>query len=463
MFNYQDIDSNALRALEATTRKNALRKLNASSGYSNMTYDALRNHFRNQSTPSLIILEYNGSDHYKKQESYLDAIADGDIQEQRALDKRASISYAFSTYVLTQPPIDLFPRYADMLSDLIEHSRDESHANVQIEDDLRQIIQIHTEYANSIIDMFETWNFATSDDYGSIMIPLLWRPDEVHNGQTDDTPQESRYDFTELDNSLERLIENLKNPATDAKFVQFLLSPTLGSHDISLMPKTCHPLFVKILPPHISKTRGIEILTAAYEDTEPNSVVFAKREEDKTLQFLESLAQKAIQSSDPDAIRDGQLRWSLGLDQEDRGKGENSPSAFHNAFGEPSGSSKKKGKKPHKGDDPNSSDQKSGGSKDQKRNPPHTTIPDDDDYEPDPMFQRLARDITDHVHSLPSTDLTNDHMIRFTTTSETPHSVSRDFLHDDDQRIVIRNRYGSSMYLITYTRKNRKPIFNPVS
>jgi hypothetical protein len=79
------------------------------------------------------------------------------------------------------------------------------------------------------------------------------------------------------------------------------------------------------------------------------------------------------------------------------------------------------------------------------------------------MLARLAMDITEYVTALPNDDMTNDHMTRFSTTNESPSAIGRDSLRDMDQRIVVRDRYGSHTYLVTYTRQSRKPIFSPVS
>jgi hypothetical protein len=90
-------------------------------------------------------------------------------------------------------------------------------------------------------------------------------------------------------------------------------------------------------------------------------------------------------------------------------------------------------------------------------------VPDDSAYEPDTMLSRLALDIIEYVRALPVTDMTNDHMTRFSSTTESPMAIGRDSLRDLDQRIVVRDRYGSHTYLVTFTRQGRKPIFSPVN
>lgn len=89
--------------------------------------------------------------------------------------------------------------------------------------------------------------------------------------------------------------------------------------------------------------------------------------------------------------------------------------------------------------------------------------PDDSAYNPDPLFDRLARDATEYVRALPDDDMTHDHMTRFSAADEYPRPISRDSLRDSDQRIVVRNRSGSFTHLVTFTRRSLKPIFNPVS
>lgn len=457
-FDYQTMDSNVLKALEASTRKKLIAKIQRTVAYSRMSIDTVRTQLRHISTAQIAILEYHSSSRFRQQEDVIDGIKE-DPQSMHRFDSKNRNAYVFAEEVLSKPPISLYPEYARRISDVIILSHENAHDDDETEDDLRQIISIHIEYANALVDYFEEWSFEDSQDLKRDLKPLLWDTTLMHNGQTDETPQNERIDFTELDQAHAALLEWIQNERTNIAIVQFLLSPTFGSHGVSFIPETHNPVFAKILPPQLTLHQGRTILGATHiADDHVQRVNKISKHQDRTLQLLESIAQKSIESTEYDDTRDGILRWSMGLDQQDRGKGETTPSAFHHAFGEPTGSQghgqhgqRQQGQ--HQAPNPNQSSS--------QQQPP--TVPDDDDYEPDPMFARLARDITDYVKALPASDMTNDHMTRFSTTTESPAAISRDSLRDTDQRIVTRDRYGSRTYLVTYTRKSKKPIFSPVS
>jgi hypothetical protein len=94
--------------------------------------------------------------------------------------------------------------------------------------------------------------------------------------------------------------------------------------------------------------------------------------------------------------------------------------------------------------------------------PPPPQIPDDASYVPDPFLSRKARDITNHFQSLTKMDMIHDHMTRFSTTVEQPFPLTRWQVRKTDSRTFAGQSTMSRMYVITYTRKSRKPIFNPV-
>jgi len=464
MFDYQTIDSNALKALEATTRKAIMKKLHNNRSYAHVPYAQMRSNLASRSNADLITLEYHQSATYLTQEEVIDDIQKDTTMYTPYYKRWSDNAFMFSELIRRKPIISIYINSANDMADIIEKANAEEHDGVQIEEDLRNLVSTQITYANACAELFTEWNLGESNDVISDLKDALWDTTVIHNGQ-DELPEDERtLDFTELDLAQTRLIDSIRTEKVDPFILQFMLSPTAGSHGISFIAKTCNPILVKILPATISQTDGIPILGHFYSDPDdPNGNIDSMRgQPDKTLQHLESLVQKAIKSSDTDDLRDGILRWSIGLDQQERGKGENTPSSFHHAFGEPEGS-KGKGSRNDRNQPPSSGGQRSESQQQQQPQQQQPQVPDDTSYEPDPLFARLARETTAYVQALPTTDMTNDHMTRFSTTTESPHAVSRDFLLQTDQRIVVRNRYGSSMYLVTYTRKSRKPIFSPVS
>lgn len=122
---------------------------------------------------------------------------------------------------------------------------------------------------------------------------------------------------------------------------------------------------------------------------------------------------------------------------------------------------KGKGKeKQHENKDTKSSGSEQSLNSSQQQQPP---IPDDDNYVPDGIMSAEARDYTKAIRANPDLDLKHDHMSRFGTTTEGPGPISEATLQKGDWTILIRDRYGNRRYLVTYTRKSKKPIFSQIN
>lgn len=447
-FDYQQVDSNALRALEATTRKKLIAKLHLTGPYKTMTLEQVRANLKTTTTQTIFIQEYYSSERYKMQEEVVDEIT-RDPSLKAAFSKRSVNAMHFAISILFQPVISIYQIYAEKMITVIEDSIDNDHYGTDVEEDLRKLVAIHIDYANAHVDMFEEWNFATSDKLEEELKPLLWNTDVIHNGQTDSTPISERTDFTEFDRIHSRLIEVIER--SDPMIMQYMISPTFGSYGTALLPITLNPILVKILPQPLSISQGKSILEASFEEPLHQAILEVKRTPDRILQILESIAQKAIDSTEVDDIRDGILRWSTGLDQQDRGKGENSPSSFHSSFGEPTSPR------------PNRQQQSTGRRQTNQQQQQQQQTPDDDNYQPDALLASLAAAHTRLVQANPAAFATQDHMTRFSTTSEAPSTLSRAQLKSSDYYIMKRDRYGNQMFLVTYTRKSKKPIFSYIA
>jgi hypothetical protein len=94
--------------------------------------------------------------------------------------------------------------------------------------------------------------------------------------------------------------------------------------------------------------------------------------------------------------------------------------------------------------------------------PPQSSIPDDSGYTPDVNLAWSIRTRTTSVRARPNTDLRNDHMDRFKVTNEGPTSVANSATRPGDIILYGRTVFDPA-YVVTYTRKSRKPIFNPIT
>ena len=103
----------------------------------------------------------------------------------------------------------------------------------------------------------------------------------------------------------------------------------------------------------------------------------------------------------------------------------------------------------------------------------HEPPPDDDDeeeeedYEPDPLLASKARPYTDVVQSKPKGELFHDHMARFKSASEAAPVLIRRYqvvccTDDADFTVQTRIRGVKTNYVVTYTRRSRKPVFNKI-
>lgn len=88
--------------------------------------------------------------------------------------------------------------------------------------------------------------------------------------------------------------------------------------------------------------------------------------------------------------------------------------------------------------------------------------PDDSDYRPDPVLAFKVRDFVTYIKSLDVIPEHKDHMKRFSTTFEQPVPLTTWQVRKTDARVHSGESSFSPMFVITFTRRNRVPIFNPV-
>lgn len=95
--------------------------------------------------------------------------------------------------------------------------------------------------------------------------------------------------------------------------------------------------------------------------------------------------------------------------------------------------------------------------------PPPPAIPDDTDYTPDALLARKTKDITLYMQRLTNMDMEKDHMTRFSVTNESPVPMQRMQIRRGDIPVFAGQNTFSQKYIVTFTRKSRKPVFNPVN
>jgi hypothetical protein len=484
-FNYQTLDSSALKALEATSRKKALEALARTAPYQGESYDKVRRDSQTMSTTYITVREYYYSQRFLNIDEVRDAIAsdplkDGDFHI--ALAHKAEV---FASIIENKPIIEPYTLHVKEVTALITEFTLKGESERALDELFRQIMLVQISYANDCVDFFSDHDLCFEDNIHAAVEDYIWDPSMTHSEQNSSKDILQAINFDELDEAQKAMDAAIGNEDLRVEILQFLLSPTLGSHGVALISPTCSPIYVKILPIQFTKQNAEKLILQSFNNgTYAQNIGIIRKTKDKALQYLEALAQQAIANSDPDRIRDGVLAWSMNIDQTRNDRGEQTPSSFQNVFGEPdsnNGTSKGKGKQQQhdSGNDQDkdettkeSHDDKSedhdpeGSSSQQKQR--QQQVPDDDDYHPEldsiTLFI-LSKDYTKEVRSKPKGTLFHDHMARFNTTSESATTLSRDSIRrgkDGDYFITSGNQSGLRQFVVTFTRKSRKPIFNPV-
>lgn len=89
--------------------------------------------------------------------------------------------------------------------------------------------------------------------------------------------------------------------------------------------------------------------------------------------------------------------------------------------------------------------------------------PDDTSYAPNPYLSFKVRRQIERYQSGLDTAPQRDHMTRFETTTESERSIPRSAVRLDDITVTAGRTAIDQRYVVTFTRRNKKPIFNPVS
>jgi len=91
------------------------------------------------------------------------------------------------------------------------------------------------------------------------------------------------------------------------------------------------------------------------------------------------------------------------------------------------------------------------------------SIPDDTSYVPDSILSFQMSHFITHIQGLTNMEMRLDHMTRFSRNDEFAQQLTQWQVRNDDARTFAGNSRANKMYIITFTRANRKPIFNPVN
>jgi len=267
---------------------------------------------------------------------------------------------------------------------------------------------------------------------------LVWRHQTAAHAASDD-PEE----VLDHHKALDELLYLLSDYEMDEVVVRYVLNPFVGSSVLCHTAEMCLPIYVNVLPEKFALRISDEVLAGRVsKHREPeDDEDFDEFQENEELEFFQS------------------ARTTL-----------SHPSTEHQRTR--SLIARKKGKTVIRKDDRSQKHTKlekiPTGLKDSGRESrPYASSSGitDDDYVSGGTNSLImkAKSFTLQVKSQPENDLRHDHMSRFNTTSSRPVPLKRTDIKPGDYRVIDGHTVYDQLYVVTYSRNDRKPIFNPVA
>jgi hypothetical protein len=308
----------------------------------------------------------------------------------------------------------------------------------RIEDELLAYVQS----VKTVTEEFET----VYQDHKNLNISTFkpkWRWSNGFKDQFgDDVSKPFERNFNEL-------LDYLKNEEVPDEVVKFILNPTYGTAGIEAQGVTRSPLMLSTLPSLYALENSDVIWEDRNRNREANKAPIPTEIDDDYQadceeEFLESLKHEDIDHivhSRRERTEESRRKRDQEKDKQDETENDNKSQT-----------------------DP--AENSNSNEDEQTHTNTQSTIPDDTSYTPNIQLMIHAKGYTKEVQARPQGELFHDHMTRFKTNVEEPRSMSESEVikgPGHDFVIFLSNQRGRNKYVVTYTRKSRKPIFNSVA
>jgi hypothetical protein len=457
LYNIRYTDSSALSAAETLTRTRLLNLMvkNGSGTYKDLTQ--AHNAMDNEPTQVFVMYYYYiGKQYEEVDEVTNDLIANPSLSmEYWNLAQRNSV---LGSLLMSAAYI---PSYSAMLRSVTSTLTTYallSSSEERIYDAIGEILSALLDYADALSTYLDDYSGMSITDTIKTLKQVLWQPalpDPTINGTLD---------LTEVETAMDGLRSVLNTRSTYPELVKFVLTPSLGSSGTAYITKLQSPIFTTVILYSYYNENKYTLLDLATPDKWYNLDAYQaiKTIDDNELQSLESIALNSLRTKNFTEHQNSLRKRAF------HKKADPQTDEGHSHFGMSSGTaSRPSGRRKDQKRNDNRNDNPFGHEHSGQESPRpannQSSTPDDSTYNPDPLLSRLAFDAIQYVRALPADDMTNDHMTRFSVNNEAPQAISRNALQQMDQRIVSRDRYGNHSYLVTFTRRHRKPIFSPIN
>jgi len=446
--------STAAQKTEFQIRNRLLLAQKKTPAYKDKTLPELQQFFDSTSTPHLIMGTYVNAEQYESIDDIQDELISGTGRTNQQMTTEAVHNFRYASTIITRP---IYEEYVKLLIDvnktLGSYSIIESSPE-RIHDAIGELLSCLLDYTQACVDQYDQYRSmderTMERNLSQYLIDLsdrnVWTRTYPFNVQT-------------LKSQFDRLISLLKNEDTYPEIVKFILNREIGSFGTAFIPDLQSPILLPILPLSVSD----ETIQDVWNDRFATDLMFGNLEgtaqaidDAETVKLSESIAQKLSTSTFP-SHRDHMIKRSFHKKSDPDTKDDEEAAGIGMSFA-PSPAAQPKGKKSQR-------NRRRRGDESPRPPPAQESqqASDDDGYTPDPIMANKAKVFTDAIRAETTINDQHDHMKRFGTTSESPALVSRTTMRQGDWTIQMNDRYGRRLYVVTYTRKSKKPIFSQVS
>jgi len=374
----------------------------------------------------------------------------GDDAEQAWFDQ-CNIAFSYMTILQRNPFLTTYAELLTSIIDTLNKAKIVTKTQDRVTEAIHDILSHLLDYTQGCREYFEYMKYKSIESMTADVKPQTYNQSSPTDSDAR-TPAE-----TIIDDLLQKLAYLFADPDVYDELVKFLLTPSLGSCGIDYLGDYKFPLALNVMQYDPTITQSHVYWKIRNESPDALDKVDPLLVDDSDLQRLEGLSLKSLRNDSYRNHRDALLKEIFKDKVQDNETGDQNDFGF--SFQKP----------PTPGNR---------GKKQKKKNPPppfrhgqssHNqapATPDDDDYTPDHVLASLVRDYTRKAHSAGFDISTHDHMTRFNTTSEGAQPISESQVRrgkGSDWTIIKRTNLGNQKYVVTYTRKSKKPIFNAVS
>lgn len=347
-------------------------------------------------------------------------------------------------YILDHPFQEQFTWLLDSISETLETAY---KGTIDVPDIMSQISHRLDTYVSEVSDRFENYDEVPKDD---ILNQLKTSGDTLPAEDLEHLLHQSTTASQPMRYALERFVNALSDKKLPRTIFRYLTNPEIGSGDIARAGDVNFPVILSPLPWRIATDiyDRIRRISQRVPIDDPEQSGFDDSiQEDYERNFLVQLGEEYDEVSSTTASGTHTPSWKKQFDHS-FGKKAPEDDADHDGDNSNSqGGSKQQGNEQQ-------------GNQQQQQQP---TVPDDTSYTPDPILSFQMRDFIAHIQGLAAMEMRLDHMTRFSRTDEAAQLLTKWQVRNDDARTFERNLRLGKMYVVTFTRANRKPIFNPVN